>query len=309
MSYRKHKNIFLLAIGLIVICLLVTVGCRKKTEPASPSAVPTTEVSEANSAAANPDDEKTIRQLANEFIAAIGSYDTIPLTRLEEIFADDICQITMEGKIIQGKQNNLFFYRSRREKNQTELRSHTARYDIRSVKMSRDLAVVFGEVEGERWRKNAPEPSRGSFWETLVFQKIDGKWCLVQEQSTRPKPAEEREGASKKDERPAAGETGQTREHISGPYIGFGVGAKGASDDINKPIISDSNDKERDEAAVPEAELLPKQTKNPEENIKGSFSGIGVGIDTHPNGIYIKNIVLGGPADNAEINGGDMDMM
>jgi ketosteroid isomerase-like protein len=240
MRCRKHKNISLLAAGLIGICLLVTVGCRKKTEPASPSAAPTAAVDETkNAAASSQDDEKAVRQLANEFIAAIGSDNPASLTKLEEIFADDICQITMEGKVIQGKQNNLFYYRSQREKSQTELRSHTARYDVRSVKMSPGLAVVFGEVEGERWRKNAPVPARGSFWETLVFQKINGNWRLVQEHSTRLRAADERF----RDRRPVIEGTGRRkRGHSSGPFIGSGVDVKGASDDTNKPIISDSND-------------------------------------------------------------------
>jgi hypothetical protein len=116
--------------------------------------------------------------------------------------------------------------------------------------MSPGLAVVFGEVEGERWRKNAPAPAEGSFWETLVFQKINGKWRLVQEQSTRPRPAGERF----RDGRPAAEGASRRREHSGGPFIEVGVGAKGASDDTNKPIISDSNDKEQNEAAIPQVE-------------------------------------------------------
>jgi C-terminal peptidase prc len=294
MRGRKHKDISLLAGGLIVICLLVTVGCRKKTEPASPAATPTAAVDETNRAASSPDDERAVRQLANEFIAAICSDSSTPLTRLEEIFADDICQITMEGNIIRGKQNNLFFYRSRQEKNRTNLRSRTARYDIQSVKISCDLAVVFGEVEGERWRKNAPEPSRFNFWETLVFRKIGGEWRLVQEQTTRPRPARERKESSFKDERPAVEETGQTREHSSSPFIGFGVGVEGASDDTNRHSVSET------------IKLSPEQTRNLEENIKGSFHGIGVEIDTNPNGIYIKNVIPESPADDAGLSDGEV---
>jgi C-terminal peptidase prc len=289
MRCRKHKNISLLAAGLIVICLLVPIGCRKKKESASPSAAPTAGVSQANSA----DDEKTVRQLANEFIAAIGSDDTIPLTRLEEIFADDIRQITMEGKIIQGKKNNLFYYRSLRKKNQVRLRSRTARYDIRSIEISCDVAVVLGEVEGERWRKNAPEPSRFNFWETLVFRKIGGEWRLVQEQTTRPRPAKERKESSK-NERPAAEETGQSREHSSSSFIGFGVGVKGESDDTNRHSVSET------------IKLSPEQTRNLEVNIKGSFHGIGVEIDTNPNGIYIKNVIPESPADDAGLSDGEV---
>ncbi len=241
MRCRKHKNISLLAAGLIVIYLLVPVGCRKKTKPASPSAAPTAAVDETKGAASSPDDERVVRRLADEFVAAICSDDPEPFTRLGEIFADDVRQITMEGKIIQGKRDNLFYYRSQRKKNQVRLRSRTARYDIRSVEISCDVAVVFGEVEVERWGKNAPEPHRGSFWETLVFRKIGGRWRLAQEQSTKIKPDKER-GKRSKDDRPAAEKTGRRREHTRSQFVGFSVGVKGASDDTNKPIISDSND-------------------------------------------------------------------
>jgi len=43
----NHKNIFLLTAGLMIICLLVTAGCQKKTGPVAPPA-PTTPVTEAN---------------------------------------------------------------------------------------------------------------------------------------------------------------------------------------------------------------------------------------------------------------------
>ncbi len=245
MNCRKHENISLLVTGLIAICLFAAVGCRKKTEPASPAAAPAAAVEETKkTAASNPDDEKAVRQLANEFIAVICSYDAVPITKLEEIFADDFCQMTMDGKVIQGKRDNLFFYRSKREKNKTQLRSQTGRYDIWSVKMSRDLAVVLGKVEAQKWFKDAPEPKKGNFWETLIFQKINGKWYLVEEQSIVPKPAKPADS-----EKPAAGE----QEPNNSPFIGFGVGVKGASDDTNKTVVSDSNGEKQDEDAVPEA--------------------------------------------------------
>jgi carboxyl-terminal processing protease len=52
--------------------------------------------------------------------------------------------------------------------------------------------------------------------------------------------------------------------------------------------------------------LSAEQTKNLDEYIRGSFSGIGVGIDIHPNGIYIKNVFSGGPADNAGLKSGEV---
>jgi uncharacterized protein (TIGR02246 family) len=241
MRGRKHKNISLFVAGLMVTYLFVTIGCRKKTEPTPPPAEPTAAVDEIKGVVSIPDDERAVRRLANEFIAAICSNDPEPFRRLGEIYADDVRQITMEGKIIQGKRDNLFYYSSLRKKNLVRLRSRTARYDIRSIEISCDVAVVFGEVEVERWGKNAPEPHRGSFWETLVFRKVGGRWHLAQEQSTKIKPDKQRGKRSKAD-RPAAEKTGRRRKHTRGKFVGFSVGVKGASDDTNKPVISDSND-------------------------------------------------------------------
>ena len=124
----------------------------------------------------SPDDEKAVRKLADEFITAFRLSSSVPtaIARLEEIFADDICQITMGGEVIRGKKNNLLFYRDAWQKRQADLRVFTKRYDIQSVKISCDLAVVFGRVEGEGRRKDAIEPFGIDFMETLVFQKIDG---------------------------------------------------------------------------------------------------------------------------------------
>ncbi|MDD5326499.1 MAG: S41 family peptidase [Phycisphaerae bacterium] len=304
---RKHKNIFLLVVGLIVICLFVAGGCRKKTEPAPPPAVPTAEVSHAYSVAARAEDEKTVRQLANEFTAAFRLESPTPIARLEEIFADDFCQRTTDGDIIQGKPDNLSFYRSRQEKAQKNLRSRTVQYNINSVRMSPYLAVVFGKVEGEKWWKNNPKPDKGSFWEILVFQKIDGRWYLVEELSIVPKPPKAQQEAPK-NEKPVAEETNRTEEHSRSPYIGFGVGAKRTSGDGNKPpSTSDSNDKGLNEAAVPETiKLSPEQTKNLDEFLRGSFSGIGADIGTHPDGIHIKKVFPEGPAGSAGLKDGEV---
>ncbi len=52
--------------------------------------------------------------------------------------------------------------------------------------------------------------------------------------------------------------------------------------------------------------LSAEQTRKLEEDIQGSFSGIGVHIDTRPDGIFVKRVIAGGPADNAGLNAGDI---
>jgi hypothetical protein len=156
-----------------------------------------------------PDDEETVRRLSQELVAAFRLNNPTPIARLEEIFADDFRQISMDGKLIQGKQDNLLYYRRSQQKKQENWKSYAVRYEIQSVKISCDLAVVFGKVEGEGRRKDVLEVIGRDFMETLVFQKNNNKWCLIQEQSTGIK----KRGKHSKAEEPAAEETGQARGH------------------------------------------------------------------------------------------------
>ncbi len=52
--------------------------------------------------------------------------------------------------------------------------------------------------------------------------------------------------------------------------------------------------------------LSVEQTRNLEQNIEGSFSGIGVHIDAQLDGISVKRVIADGPADNAGLNAGDI---
>jgi ketosteroid isomerase-like protein len=147
-----------------------------------------------------PDDEKTVRQLSQEFVAAFRLNNPTTIARLEEIIADDFCQISMDGKLIQGKKDNLLYYRRSQQRKQENWKSYAVRYEIQSVKISCDLAVVLGKIEAEGRRKDAPEAIGRDFMETLVFQKNNDKWYLIQEQSTGIK----KRGKHSKTKEPAA---------------------------------------------------------------------------------------------------------
>jgi hypothetical protein len=175
----ENRNSFLLVMSLI-ICLLVISGCQKKSETALPTA----------------DDEQTVRQLANEFIAAYRLENPTSITRLDEILADDFCQRTTKNEIFHGKQSNLAYYRDALEKAPNFLRRRTIEFDIESIRMTRDLAVVFGTVKGEKWLKSNPKPDNSNFFEFLVFQKIKGKWQLIEEKSIVPKPPKSNDGVN-----------------------------------------------------------------------------------------------------------------
>ena len=194
----------------------------------------------------NPDDEKTIRRLSKEFVAAFRLNNPTPITRLEEIFADDFCQISMSGEVIRGKQDNLSYYRQAQQKKRLNWKSYAVRYEIQSVKISCDLAVVFGRVEGEGRHKNVPKPIGREFMETLVFQRIDGKWRLVQEHSTGIKKRAE----DSKAEESAAEEIDRTQGYISSSVAGSDVGMKKEWDENERPAISRSISENQDEAAI-----------------------------------------------------------
>ncbi len=55
-----------------------------------------------------------------------------------------------------------------------------------------------------------------------------------------------------------------------------------------------------------EQKFSVEQTKKFEENLQSSFSGIGTGIEINPKGIYIKNVIPGGPAEKAGLKGGEI---
>ncbi len=61
------------------------------------------------------------------------------------------------------------------------------RLDIQTVRVYGQSALVFGKVVLSGELKDGQTPFRREIWETLVFARMDGKWKLVHEHSTRAK--------------------------------------------------------------------------------------------------------------------------
>jgi len=197
-----------------------------------------------------PGDEEQVRKVAREFLESFRLDKDNPFARAEEIFHESIAVVTSQGQFIQGRENVLKTYRQSWEEVRREFSSLDIHYDIQSVNVADDAALVFGKVKLDGRLKDANDAFHREIWETLVLQKIDDKWRIIREQSTK---------------------------------------AGDLSADFSKT-----------------KELSPEQTRQLEENIKGSFSGIGVEIDTCPNGIYIKKALPESPADNAGLKNGEV---
>jgi len=120
------------------------------------------------------------------------------------------------------------------------------RYDIQSVNMVGDASLVFGKIIIDGRLKNNNSPFLKEVWETLILQRINGQWQIVQEHSTTAAPTHD--------------------------------------------------------SKAEEQKLSAEQTRKVQEGIRGSFSGIGVEIDKRQDGIFLKKVIAGGPADNAGLN-------
>jgi len=135
-------------------------------------------------ACSNANDEKLVRRVVQEFIDAFGTDVRTPLERLKEIMADEFIQIGTNGILYEGRDGNLEVYEKSMEEIRTAFSSFALAYDIATVRVSGNGAVVFGKLIMEGRFKEADAPYRREIWETLVFRRDEAGWRLVQEHST-----------------------------------------------------------------------------------------------------------------------------
>ena len=147
-------------------------------------------VEENGSAPSIAQDKLLVEGLAQEFVDFYAVPSGTSLERLEEILDDDFMQATMSGKLVRGKGNNLHEYRTMREGKDADTRVQHVRYEIESVRVSGDMAWVFGLLESEGRGKKLNKAFGRSIWETLVFAREGGQWRLVFEQSAKANAVE-----------------------------------------------------------------------------------------------------------------------
>jgi ketosteroid isomerase-like protein len=140
-------------------------------------------------------DEKSVRERAHEFIAAFSIDDPSKTGILDDILAEDFTQVGSDGRLYEGKAENLRLYAKSMEDIREGFDSLRIDYDIRSVRVFGEGATVFGKLEMEGMLKGEETPFRRGVWETLVFQKDTDGWRLVHEHSTVAAPADRRPAA------------------------------------------------------------------------------------------------------------------
>jgi ketosteroid isomerase-like protein len=132
----------------------------------------------------SPETEKQVRQTALEFAGLFQLENRDPFTRLGEILDNNVVAVTSQGQLLQGRDNVLQTYRQSWQQTLSEFQSFNTRYDIQSVKVSDEGAVVFGKIViNGRFRESGKEFKR-SVWETLILRKVSGQWRIIQEHST-----------------------------------------------------------------------------------------------------------------------------
>jgi len=136
-----------------------------------------------------PVDEKSVRERAHQFVAAFSIDDPSKTGILDEILAEDFTQVGSDGRLYEGKAENLRLYAESMEDIREGFDSLRIDYDIRSVRVFGKGATVFGKLEMEGMLKGEETPFRRGVWETLVFQKDTDGWRLVHEHSTVAAPA------------------------------------------------------------------------------------------------------------------------
>lgn len=129
-------------------------------------------------------DKKALRKLAQEFVGTFCTENPSPFKRLEDIMADDIVGIMSTGRMLEGKQDLLHFYKEMLAEVLDAFRTFKVVYHIRSVRVLGDGATVFGKLTIEGQWKESKEPIQREVWETLVFRKDAAGWRLIQEHST-----------------------------------------------------------------------------------------------------------------------------
>jgi len=125
----------------------------------------------------------------DEFVAAFSIDDPSKTGILDEILAEDFTQVGSDGRLYEGKAENLRLYAESMEDIREGFDSLRIDYDIRSVRVFGKGATVFGKLEMEGMLKGEETPFRRGVWETLVFQKDTDGWRLVHEHSTVAAPA------------------------------------------------------------------------------------------------------------------------
>ncbi len=138
-----------------------------------------------HSSSADEPQEREIRELANKYVAMVRTDNPTPLDAIREMLAEDFIQSTSHGKVVQGRDENLRWYKKAVDEIQALFSRFDYRFEIQTVRTHPSSALVFGKITLFGELKDDGSKFERQIWETIVFEKADGTWRMVHEHSTR----------------------------------------------------------------------------------------------------------------------------
>lgn len=130
--------------------------------------------------------EQEVRELAKRYIGMVRTENPTPLDAIGEMLDKDFIQSTSHGTVIRGREENLRWNKKAVDEINELFSQFDFKYDIQSVRMNVDSALVFGKLTLFGQLKDGRDFER-QIWETIVFEKTDGHWKMIHEHSTRVK--------------------------------------------------------------------------------------------------------------------------
>jgi ketosteroid isomerase-like protein len=102
---------------------------------------------------------------------------------LAQLFAHDCILVASNGKSYKGGGTASGVYSKARREIAESFETFTARYDIESVRVAGDQAVVFGPIEVSG-RTTGGQDFRKRVCETLVLRRSARSWKIIHEHSS-----------------------------------------------------------------------------------------------------------------------------
>ena len=133
---------------------------------------------------------QAIRELALRFGGAFQSEPTTGIGEVSAMLADDCVQVTSAGTVARGKDEHSSVYAEGLALLNRMCTDVTTEYKIERIHTAGRMAFVFGQIVMAGTVRETGKPFTRKIWETLIFEKRDGVWLLVQEHSTIAKASE-----------------------------------------------------------------------------------------------------------------------
>lgn len=134
----------------------------------------------------NEPQEQEVRELAKNYIGMVRTDNPTPLDAIGEMLDEDFIQSTSHGTVIRGREENLRWNKKAVDEIDELFSQFDFKFDIQTVRTNVDSALVFGKLTLFGQLKDGGRFER-QIWETIVFEKTDGRWKMVHEHSTRVK--------------------------------------------------------------------------------------------------------------------------